>query len=336
MRRHLLLALTALSLLLGTAACVPFGGGPDTLTVYSGRNPNLVDPLLDLFTEQTGIEVERRYGGTAELAAQILEEGDSTRADVFFAQDAGALGALAKADRLAPLGEVVEQVPARYRADDGTWVGVSGRARVIAYNDRKVAAADVPESVFDLVRPEWKDRVGIAPTNASFQAFVTGMRILKGDAETEKWLRGMRANAVQEYDNNVAVLDAVDRGEVDLGLINHYYWFEKAKEVGEDALHAQLKFLEGADPGALVNVAGVGILKGTERRADADRLTAFLLGAKAQEYFRDVTFEYPVAAGVAPFEGLPPLAEVAGPAVDLSDLDSLEQTLALLEKAGLT
>ncbi|HVF20196.1 MAG TPA: iron ABC transporter substrate-binding protein [Mycobacteriales bacterium] len=338
MRRPLVSALVALSVVAGTAACVgPFAGGSDALTVYSGRNPNLVDPLLDMFTEDTGIEVERRYGGTAELAAQILEEGDGTRADVFFAQDAGALGALAKDGRLQPLsGELVGAVDQRYRARDSTWVGVSGRARVIVYNDRKVEAADVPESVFDLVKPEWRDRVGIAPTNASFQSFVTGMRILADEARTEGWLRGIKANAVQEYDSNVAVLDAVDRGEVDVGLINHYYWFEKAKEVGKESLHAQLHFLAGGDPGALVNVAGVGILKGTARGADAEELAAYLLGEKAQKYFRDVTFEYPIAAGVTPSEGLPALAEVAGPPIDLADLDTLDETLALLEKTGLT
>ena len=335
--RRLAPALTALAVALALTACVgPFARGGDTLTVYSGRNPNLVDPVLDRFTEETGIEVERRYGGTAELAAQILEEGGRTRADVFFAQDAGALGALAKADRFADLGPLVDAVADRYRADDGSWVGVSGRARVIAYNDRKIREADVPDSVLDLTGPQWRSRVGFAPTNASFQAFVTGMRVLRGEERTERWLRDFQQNDAQEYDSNVAVLEAVERGEVDLGLINHYYWFEKAKEVGADELHVQVKFLAGADPGALVNVAGVGVLKGTKRDADARRLVSFLLERKAQTYFRDVTFEYPLAAGVTPFEGLPPLSDVAGPQIDLADLDTLDETLALLEKTGVT
>lgn len=339
MRRRLLAParlVLALAVLTASAGCVGPLARDEALTVYSGRNPKLVGPLLDLFTEESGISVKRRYGGTAELAAQILEEGDSTRADLFFAQDAGALGALAKADRLSPLGALAEAVPARYRADDSAWVGVSGRARVIAYDDRTLLEADVPDSVFELTDPRWRGKVAIAPTNASFQSFVTGMRVLAGEGRTEKWLRDLQANGVKEYDSNVAILDAVDRGEVELGLINHYYWFEKAKEIGKDKLHAQLKFLQADDPGALVNVAGVGILKGTDRETDATKLVTFLLGQTAQTYFRDVTFEYPISAGVVAAEGLPPLADVAGPDLDLADLDRLDETLALLERTGLT
>jgi len=336
-RRLVAVLLAAVSVGGAAAGCSanPFGGSA-ALTVYSGRNPNLVDPLLDMFEKETGIEVKRRYGGTAELAAQILEEGAKTRADVFFAQDAGALGALQKADVLGPLEVGTDSVPARFKAPDGTWVGVSGRARVIVYDERTLTESAVPDSVFALTEPTWKGRFGIAPTNASFQSFVTGMRVLTGEARTEKWLRDIQANGVKEYDNNIAVLEAVDRGEVDLGLINHYYWFETAKERGKDALNAQVKFLGNNDPGALVNVAGVAILKGTDRRKDAQKLVEYLLSTPAQTYFRDVTFEYPLVGGVTPATGLPPLTEVSGPQIELADLDTLEDTLALLDRSGLT
>ena len=337
MRRRLVPAFVVLAALGATAACSggPFRSGSDAFTVYSGRNANLVGPLLEMFEEETGIDLEVRYGGTAELAAQILEEGDSTRADVFFAQDAGALGALAKAGTIMPTGADLTKVSDRFRDAEGRWVGVSGRARVVVYDDRAVKGADVPDSVFDLTAPRWRGQVGIAPTNASFQAFVTGMRVLDGDTVTEKWLRDIRANDARIYDNNIAILDAVDRGEVDVGLINHYYWFERAKEIGKDSLHAQVKFLADDDPGSLVNVAGVAMLKGTEHAEEARALVEFLLEPKAQAYFRDVTFEYPLVPGVPPAPGLPPLAEVSGPDVDLADLDTLEETLALLEKSGL-
>ncbi|HVE74821.1 MAG TPA: iron ABC transporter substrate-binding protein [Mycobacteriales bacterium] len=337
MRRRLVPALIALAAVGGMSGCAgnPFGGS-DALTLYSGRNPNLVNPLLDMFEQSSGINVVRRFGGTAELAAQILEEGDKTRADVFFAQDAGALGALDKAEALGPLDVATDAVPARFKAPDGTWVGVSGRARVIVYNGRALKDDAVPDSVFALEEPKWKGRFAIAPTNASFQSFVTGMRVLAGEERTEKWLQAIQRNGVKEYDNNIAVLEAVDRGEVDLGLINHYYWFEKAKEQGASSLNAKVKFLGGADPGALVNVAGAAILKGTDRRSDAEKLVEFLLSPTAQNYFRDVTFEYPLVEGISPASGLPPLAEVAGPQIDLADLDTLAATLALLDRSGLT
>ncbi len=335
--RRLVPVLLTVAAIAGMTGCSgnPFGADK-ALTVYSGRNPNLVDPLLDMFEKSSGIEVTRRYGGTAELAAQILEEGSKTRADVFFAQDAGALGALDKADALGPLEVSTESVPARFKAADGSWVGVSGRARVIVFNKRKLAENAVPDSVFDLELPLWKGRFGIAPTNASFQSFLTGMRVLAGDERAEKWLRAIQSNGVKEYDNNIAVLEAVDRGEIDLGLINHYYWYEKAKELGANALNAQVKFLRGDDPGALVNVAGAAILRGTDRRPDAEKLVEFLLSEQAQAYFRDVTFEYPLVAGVTPAVGLPPLTEVSGPQIDLADLDTLEATLELLDRTGLT
>ncbi|HVE99598.1 MAG TPA: iron ABC transporter substrate-binding protein [Mycobacteriales bacterium] len=337
MRRRLVPALLAATVLLPTAGCgdLPFGGG-DAFTVYSGRNSNLVGPLLEMFEQDSGIEMDVRYAGTAELTAQILEEGADTRADLFLAQDAGALGALAKADAIGPLDAAVDAVPERFRDAGGRWVGVSGRARVIVYNDRALKAADVPDSVFDLTDAKWRGKVGIAPTNASFQSFVTGMRVLAGEARTEQWLRDIQHKDVREYDNNIAVLDAVDRGEIDLGLINHYYWFEKAKEVGAENMHAQVKFLAGTDPGALVNVAGVAVLKGADHATEARRLVEFLLGDKAQAYFRDALFEYPLVDGVEPAPGLPPLAEVSGPKIDLADLDTLEDTLALLDRTGLT
>lgn len=306
------------------------------LIVYSGRNENLVQPVLDAFAEQTGIETSVRYAGSPELAVQLLEEGERTDADVFFSQDAGALGALGKTGRLAPLAQAqLDQVPASYRADGGEWVGISGRARVLAYDPRQVPEGQLPGSVFDLTGPEWTGKLGIAPTNASFQSFVTAMRVLEGDERTAQWLQGIQDNDVQTYDNNNAVLDAVDRGEVKGGLINHYYWYEKAEEVGADNVNAQLHYLGGEDPGALVNVAGVGVLAGTDRPAEAARLVDYLLSAESQRYFSEQTHEYPLVAGVAPSDALEPLSEVGAPPIDLSDLDTLDQTLAMLSDAGL-
>lgn len=329
------------ALVLALPACGGGGGGDevdeDALVIYSGRQEQLVGPLIEQFEEATGIQTSVRYGNTAQLAAQLLEEGDGSPADVFFSQDGGALGALAKADRLAELPDgVLDRVPENYRADDGNWVGTSGRARVIVYDPDQVSADDVPDSVFELTEPQWRGTVGIAPSNASFESFVTAMRVLESDDRAREWLAGMADNDVQRFDNNVLVLNAAEDGVIALGLINHYYWYEQVAEEGAEAVPARLKFLPGGDPGALVNVAGVGVLEGADRSDEARRFAEFLLGEQAQTYFAEETKEYPLVDGVPATADLPPLADLEAPDIDLSDLDTLEQTLQMIEEAGLT
>ncbi|MCY0929316.1 iron ABC transporter substrate-binding protein [Streptomyces sp. H27-H1] len=332
--RRLAAPLLALGLLLpGLAAC---SEEPGDIVVYSGRNEKLVKPLIEKMEKQLGVKIDVRYGDGAELAAQILEEGDKTKAALFFSQDAGALGALSKEGRLAPLPQAtLDQVAPSYRGAAGDWVGVSGRVRVLAYNPAKVPTP--PVTVHDLVKPEWKGKIGYAPNNASFQAFVTGMRVLEGDDATRTWLKGFKANAPKAYDKNTEILAAVDKGQISLGLINHYYWYEKAAEEGEGKLKAKLQFLPNGDPGGLVNVAGVGLLKGkTAKESElAQKAADYLLSKDAQTYFAEETKEYPLAAGVAPEKGLPALDSLQAPKIDLGKLDSLKETLAMLRETGL-
>ncbi|WP_367318498.1 iron ABC transporter substrate-binding protein [Streptomyces sp. HUAS ZL42] len=311
--------------------------GGSSLVIYSGRNEKLVKPLLDKLEKAVGTKVEVRYGDSAELAAQILEEGDRTKAGLFFSQDAGALGALSKEGMLQKLPQAtLDEVGNAYRGSDGDWVGLSGRVRVIAYNPDKVGEGEVPDSVFDVVKPQWKGQVGFAPTNASFQAFVTGMRVLKGDDVTRKWLEDLKANGAKTYAHNLATLDSVESGEVSLGLVNHYYWYERVAEKGEDKVNAKLKFLPGKDPGALINVAGAGILKDSGQSAAAQKAVDYLLSKEAQAYFADETKEYPLAAGVtSKVEGLPPFESLESPDIDLGKLESLQETLAMLQDVGL-
>ncbi|GAA3910982.1 iron ABC transporter substrate-binding protein [Streptomyces lacrimifluminis] len=312
-------------------------GSGSSLVIYSGRNEKLVKPLLDKLEKAVGTEVEVRYGDSAELAAQILEEGARTKAGLFFSQDAGALGALSKEGMLRKLpAATLDQVDEVYRGSDGDWVGLSGRVRVIAYNPDEVTEGEVPDSVFDVVKPEWKGKVGFAPTNASFQAFVTGMRVLKGDDTTRQWLEDLKANGSKTYAHNLATLDAVEAGEVSLGLVNHYYWYERVAEKGEDKVNSKLHFLPGKDPGALINVAGAGILKDGGQSETAQKAVDYLLSKDAQTYFADTTKEYPLAAGVtSTVEGLPPFESLQSPDIDLGRLESLQETLAMLQDAGL-
>ena len=302
----------------------------ESLLVYSGRSEALIGPLVEAFEQETGIDVEVRYAGSAELAAQLLEEGENTPADVFLAQDAGALGAAGKAGLLTTLpDEIYSLVPAGYSAADRSWVGVSGRARVLVYDPSEVT--ELPESIFDLEDSSWQGRIGIAPTNASFQAFVTAMRVLHGDERALRWLEAMKANAVI-YEKNGAILEAVESGQLAAGLINHYYWYARAKDVGEGEMNSRLAQFEASDAGNLVNVAGVGVLNSTEAALDFVR---FLLSETGQQYFAEETREYPLVGGVSPADELTPLSEIQAPAIDLSDLDTLAETLELIRAAGL-
>ena len=337
MLRRTALAAVAVLALTAITACGEggAGGGGDTLVVYSGRGENLIKPLIEMF-EKTGTDIEVRYGGSAELAAQILEEGDNRKADVFLSQDAGALGALSDEGVLERLPEpVLNAVPEKYRADDGTWVGVTGRARVFVYNPALVPAKDLPKSVFDLADPKWAGKIGIPPTNASFQAFVTAMRVTSGEDKTRTWLAAIKKNA-KIYENNIQIRDAVDAGELAAGLVNHYYLYEKIAEVGAANVKAKHHFFTDGDPGALVNVSGVAILKGAKHRADADKFVTYMLGEEAQRFYAEHTKEYPLAAGVQPPAGLPPLESIEGPDIDLGQLASLKVTLDLLADVGLT
>lgn len=328
----LLKALPVLLLAVGLGAC----SSDDNLTLYSGRAEVQVKPILEEFTKATGIKVSARYGASAELAAQIAEEGAGSRADLFWAQDAGALGAVDELGLFGPLpAEAAATIDKKFRAPDDLWTGVSGRARVVVYDPRKVPAAELPASVFDLTQPKWRGRIGVAPTNGSFQAFVTAMLITVGEPRTRMWLEGIKANDPKIYPSNDLIVKAANDGQVELGLVNHYYLFQLQSEIGTDRTVARNHYTAGTDPGALVNVAGVGILKSAKHQADAARLVEYLLSEPAQRHFADVNFEYPLRPGVPTAAGLPALQPGQGPSINLGDLADLDNTLELLRSTGL-
>ncbi len=315
-----------------SASTAPAAQG--SITVYSGRNEELVGPLLEQFTEATGIEVEARYGDTAEMANLILTEGENSPADVFFAQDAGALGAVAAEGLLAPLpAETLDQVDTRFQSPNGEWVGVSGRARVVAYNTETLNEGELPESIFDFTEPEWAGRIGWAPTNGSFQSFVTALRVVEGEDRAREWLEGIQANDPNVYEGNNPALDAVIAGEIDVAFINHYYLMQRLEE--EPDAPAANHFLTDEDPGALVNVAGVGILGSSDNQEAAAEFVDYLLSPDAQEYFANETKEYPLTEGVEADPALTPLEEIGTPEIDLSDLSDLDGTLELLQEVGI-
>ena len=341
----------AAAALLAVAALVGCGGeeGDDaaaetgeastgTLTVYSGREEELVAPLFDMFEQETGIDVEVRYGDSAELAATIAEEGENSPADVFFAQDPGSLGAVEGEGLLAELPEeALARVDERFRDPDGHWVGTSGRARVLVYNTDILSEDELPGSIWDFTDPTWKGKIGFPPTNASFQAFVTAMRLTAGDDRTREWLEGIKANEPKLYEKNTPVVEAAAAGEIEVGFVNHYYLYV-VKEEQPDAPIAN-HYLVGDDPGALVSVAGVALLEGSDQLEAAQRFVDFLLSEQGQRFYAAEAeeAEYPLIDGVEPREGLPPIEELQGPDLQLDELGpELEKTLELLNEVGFT
>jgi iron(III) transport system substrate-binding protein len=327
-------SIAGLVALVAAVAAAGCGGSDETLTVYSGREEELVAPLFEMFTEETGTEVEVRYGDSAELAATIAEEGENSPADVFFAQDPGSLGSVES--QLAELpDELLERVDARFRDADGRWTGTSGRSRVLVYNTDALGEDEVPDTVSELVHPKWEGRIGIAPTNASFQAFVTAMRLSEGEEATRQWLEDLLELNPKIYESNTPIVEAAAAGEIDLGLVNHYYLY-LVREEQPDAPIAN-HFLAAGDPGALVSVAGAGVLASSDQSDDAESFVDFILSEEGQRFYVEEAeeAEYPLIEGIGPKEGLPALDELEGPDVDLTSFGSeLEATVELLRETG--
>ncbi len=329
--------LALLSFLLALCMALPVAAQDNAqkLVVYSGRTEGLIGPVLEKFMQETGVRVEVRYGGTAEMAATILEEGDNSPADVFIAQDAGALGALEAEDRLSELPtDILDLVQPQYESATGQWIGVSGRARALVYNTDMVQADALPKSILDLTKPEWQGKVGWAPPNGSFQSNITAMRLLLGEEAAAQWLTDMVNNGVVSYENNDAITQAVINGEIAVGLVNHYYVFE-FKEQFPDA-PIDIHFFKEGDVGNLINVAGAGVLNTSKQPELAQSLIAYLLGEESQTYFAETTGEYPLIANVPENPDVRPMEEIKGPEIDLSSLSDLQTTLDMLRDTGVT
>ncbi|HZJ09234.1 MAG TPA: iron ABC transporter substrate-binding protein [Trueperaceae bacterium] len=307
-----------------------------SITLYVGRGESLAGPIIERFTEATGIEVEVRYGSTAELAVLISEEGAASPADGFWAQDAGALGALAASGSLAAVpAELVANVAEKQVHPDNEWVAVSARNRTLIYSTERVSADELPASVLDLTDGRYANRVAWAPSNGSFQSFVTALRVTHGEDVAEQWLRDMIANGAKAYPNNGSQLDAVAAGEVDFGLVNNYYLMRRLAE-DPDFPVAQTFFDDG-DIGNLANVTGIGVVAASDEKELVHQFIDFLLSDEAQSFFTNENFEYPITESVEPADGLASSTEVAAasPLVDLTAIDDLQGTLELLREVGL-
>lgn len=333
MRKQLLSLLGVFALIASLTACSGSEEEGSSLVIYSGRTQEYIASVFADFTKETGIQLDVRYGDSAALAAQILEEGENSPADLFISQDAGALGAVSGAGLMGQLdSSILERVGEYFRAPAGDWVAMTGRARILAYAPDRVT--NLPTSVDDLVKPEWKGRLGIAPTNASFQAFVTAMIQLRGEASTEEWLRGIVANSPKFFEKNSLIVEAIDSGDIDAGLVNHYYIYEVAEELGRE-INVKNHFFAPGDVGNLVNASGVGIMRMSKKSELGAQLIEYLLSMKVQETFVNDVHEYSVVDPSLKPDGLIALSDVKAPAVKLADLADLQRTQRLLIKVGL-
>ncbi|MFQ5523895.1 MAG: iron ABC transporter substrate-binding protein [Acidimicrobiia bacterium] len=330
MRKLLIAGLAAFSLLIG--AC---SGGGEAITVYSGRTENLIGPLLEDFAASTGIDVEVRYGQSADLALLIDQEGERSPADVFISQSPGAIGFLAERGRLQPISEsVLTLVPEEFRNADRLWVGLTGRVRVLVYNRDLVDPADLPDSVVDLTEEQYRGKVAVAPANGSFQDFVTAMREIHGDDVALEWLKGMAANGAPTYANNTAIVQAVARGDVPMGLVNHYY--NLRAKVEDPGIPSENYFFPNSDVGSLLIATAIGVVSSSDSPELAEKLVEFMLSEQAQRFFSEQTLEYPLAAGVKPAGVLPPLSTIEVATYDFDRLGGgLERTKELIDASGL-
>lgn len=304
----------------------------ESLVIYSGRSESLVAPIIELFSESSNISVSVKYGGTPELAATLLEEGDATPADLFFAQDPSGLGAVEEMFSSLP-SSITTLVPAWSQSGDNKWVGISGRARTVVYNTENLNESDLPDDIFDFIDPKWNGRIGWAPTNGSFQTMVASMRILWGDEKTINWLEGIQNNNPTIFSSNTPQVAATGSGEIDIGFVNHYYLFRFLAEEGED-FAARNYHTRAGGPGALIMVSGAGILASSDNQSAAEQFITFMLSQESQTYFANETFEYPLIDRVPINNLLVPLDAINRPEINLSDLKDVAGTQNLLREAG--
>ena len=313
------------------------------LVIYSGRSESLVGPIIEQFSELSGTPVQVKYGKTAEIVSLLNEEGNKTPADVFYAQDPGGLGAVIDMFDSMPA-EIWEVIPEwavsakEYNIIDHTmrckWIGITGRARTLVYNPNVLNESELPSSMMDLTDPKWKGKLGWAPSNGSFQAMLTGMRLTWGEDKTKEWLQGIMSNEPIVYPKNTPQVQAVADKEIQIGMVNHYYLHRFIADKGEN-FAARNHYLNNGDIGSVILVSGAGILDVSDNKSSAEKFIKFMTSKVAQQYFASQVYEYPlITDGVKPNRMLKDLELLNKPEIDISQLGDLEATQSLLMEVG--
>ncbi len=333
--RSALAALTAAVLTTPLLAGCGVGDDGPFITVYNAQHEELLEAVAPIFEEETGIEVKLRSGKDLELANQIVQEGDASPADVFLTENSPAMTMVANAGLFAPVAtETLALIPEAYVPSDKTWLGFIARSTVLVYNTDAVSEADLPESLMDLATPEWAGRVGFSPTGADFQAIVSAVVATEGADAAREWIETLAENG-RVLENNLVVMKAVNDGEVDAGIIYHYYWYRDQAEAGENSDNARLHFFGNQDPGAFVSVSGAGVLASSEKQDDAQEFVNFLAGETGQQAIADsYALEYPLNPAVSLAPPVKPFSELDPPTLDISTLNS-EVVIEMMQDVGL-
>ena len=327
------LALLSSSLFLSTQSVA--ADNSEGIVVYNAQHENLVKSWVDGFTKETGIKVTLRNGDDSELGNQLVQEGSASPADVFLTENSPSMVLVDNANLFAPLdADTLKQVPAEYRPAHGRWIGIAARSTVFVYNPEKLNEQQLPKSLMDLAKPEWKGRWAASPSGADFQAIVSAMLALKGEQATLEWLKAMKANFVA-YKGNSTVMKAVNAGQIDGGVIYHYYRFVDQSKTGENSKNTKLYYFKHQDPGALVSLSGGGVLASSKHKAQAQAFIKYITGKEGQESLRtNNAFEYAVGVNAASNPKLVPLKDLDAPKVEPSSLNS-KKVIELMTQAGL-
>ncbi|RUV22565.1 iron ABC transporter substrate-binding protein [Mesorhizobium sp. M1A.F.Ca.IN.022.04.1.1] len=323
-------AALALGLIAGPAMAEDAG-----IIVYNAQHESLAKEWAKGFTKETGIKVTLRNGGDSDFSNQSVAEGAASPADVFLTENSPAMALVEAAGLFAPVdADTLAQVPQEYQPSSGKWVGVAARSTVFAYNKDKLKEGQLPKSLLDLADPSWKGRWAASPSGADFQAIVSAMLELKGEAATSDWLKAMKENFTA-YKGNNTVMKAVNAGEIDGGVIYHYYYFGDQAKTGENSKNVGLHYFKNQDPGAFVSISGGGVLASSKHPKEAQAFLKWVTGKAGQEVLKTGTsYEYAVGKDAMSNPKLVPLADLQAPKIDPTHLNS-KKVIDLMTQAGL-
>ena len=307
----------------------------EPLVVYNAQHVSLTQAWANGFTKETGVKVILRNGGDSELGNQLVQEGKASPADVFLTENSPAMALVDAAGLFAPLDPAtLAQVPANYRPAHGRWIGVAARSTVFVYNKKKLTAEQLPKSMMDLSGPSWKGRWAASPAGADFQAIVSAMLEMKGEPTTAAWLKGMKDNFTA-YKGNSTVMKAVNAGQIEGGIIYHYYYFGDQAKTAENSNNTALHYFRNEDPGAFVSISGGGVLATSKHAKEAQAFVKWVAGKGGQEILKTGdSYEYAVGTGAQSNPKLVPLADLQAPKVEPSNLNT-KKVSDLMTQAGL-
>ena len=339
-RRTLLAGAGLAAVLPGVQGAARAQGAPAAATgrdivVYNAQHVSLTKEWADAFTKDTGIRITLRNGSDTELGNQIVQEGAASPADLFLTENSPSMALVDNAGLLMKLPADIEaEVPEAFRPSSGRWIAIAARSTVFVYNKQKLTPEQLPASIMDLAAPAWKGRWGASPSGADFQAIVSAMLELKGEAATLAWLRAMKANSVA-YRGNGAALKAVNAGQSEGAVIYHYYFVGDRAKTGENSSQSELHYFRHQDPGAFVSISGGGVLASSKHAPEALTFLKWIVGKRGQDILRTGdSFEYAVGNGAQSNAALVPLSDLQAPTVDPARLNSKKVT-DLMTQAGL-